>query len=84
LGNMYLAGQGTPVNAAKALANFETSCAGNWGESCAAAAMLYHRGAAGTPNDVLSQKRFEQGCQLGYQPACQDVQGSALADPVSR
>jgi hypothetical protein len=84
LGDMYQVGQGTPPDPAKALENFERSCVGNWGESCAAAGMLYHSGSAGTQNDVLSQKRFEQGCELGYQPACRYVQGSALADPVSR
>ena len=39
LGDMYLGGQGPPVNLAKALENFELSCAGRWGQSCAAAAM---------------------------------------------
>ena len=81
---MYMAGQGTAVNPAKALVNFERSCAGNWGQSCASAAMLYHRGSAGTQDELLSQRRFEQGCELGFQPACRFVDGAALANPVSR
>jgi TPR repeat protein len=81
---MYLEGQGAPPDAAKALANFERSCAGHWGESCAAAAILYQRGAAGPPNVELAQKRFEEGCELGYQPACRYVDGPGFVDPVLR
>jgi TPR repeat protein len=81
---MYLAGQGAPVNTGKALENFDRSCAGHWGESCMAAAMLYHRGSAGTQDEALSQKRFEQGCEFGYQPACKFLQGTASAEPLLR
>lgn len=84
LGNMYLVGQGTPRDTAKALENFEPSCAGRWGESCAAAAMLYQRGTAGPANVELAQKRFEEGCELGYQPACRYVDGPGFVDPVLR
>lgn len=84
LGNIYLTGQGTPVNTKKALENFDRSCAGRWGESCVAAAMLYHGGLARTQDEALSQKRFEQGCEFGYQPACRFLQGSASADPLLR
>jgi TPR repeat protein len=72
------------VNAVKALANFEKSCAGRWGQSCEAAAMLYHRGSAGTQDEALSQKRFEQGCELGYRPACRFLEDAALGNPLAR
>jgi TPR repeat protein len=84
LGDMYLAGEGVPASPAKALANYETSCSAHWGESCAAAAMLYHRGAAGTQDEALSQKRFAEGCELGFKPACGYVDGAAPATPVSQ
>jgi TPR repeat protein len=83
LGDMYLIGQGTSINATKALAKFEEACAGHYGQSCAAAGMLYHRGTAGPQDDVLSQKRFEEGCELGFKPACSFV-ASAFMNPVSR
>jgi TPR repeat protein len=79
---MYLAGQGAPVNTGKALENFDRSCAGRWGESCLSAAMLYHRGAAGMQDEALALKRIEQGCALGYQPACKFLQGSGSGTPL--
>jgi len=82
MGDMYLAGQGTPIDPKRALVNFERSCAGQWGQSCAEAARLYHSGAAGSPNELLSQKRFGEGCELGFQPACKQSDGSALDNPA--
>jgi TPR repeat protein len=81
---MYLTGQGTTVNPAEALVNFEKSCAGHWGQSCAAAAMLYHRGTAGTQDDALSQKRFEESCELGFAPGCRFVQSASFMNSPSR
>jgi TPR repeat protein len=75
---MYLLGQGIPVDGIRALKNFERSCAGHFGESCVSAAMLYHRGVGGIQDEELSQRRFQQGCELGYEPACRFLQSSAL------
>jgi hypothetical protein len=46
--------------------------------------MLYQRGTAGPANVELAQKRFEEGCELGYQPACRYVDGPGFVDPVLR
>jgi hypothetical protein len=48
-----------------------------------AAAMLYHRGVAGSPNELLSQKRFTESCELGIQQACKYVDNSVLSSPMS-
>jgi TPR repeat protein len=76
-------GEGTAVDQAKAIENFEKACSGHHAASCFNVAMMYRRGMGGVKDEPLAQQRFRQACELGLQPGCVQRGSGAASTPVA-
>ncbi|HEY6180083.1 MAG TPA: hypothetical protein VIX73_36830, partial [Kofleriaceae bacterium] len=66
LADAYSAGRGVARDLGHALALYDRACAAARGAACLQAGMLYRRAG----RSELAQRRFDQGCRAGNQPAC--------------
>jgi TPR repeat protein len=68
-----MVGQGTAVNPALAIANFEKGCQGQNAASCWEAAQFYHNKKFGASDEPLALQRRQQACDLGLKTACEQA-----------
>jgi hypothetical protein len=70
LAGLYLQGDGTTRDPARAATFFEQACEGGSGTACSNLGLMYHRGD-GIPQDVGKGLAYlQRACELGYANAC--------------
>jgi TPR repeat protein len=70
LAGLYLQGEGTTRDPARAATFFRQACEGGSGTACSNLGLMYHRGD-GIPRDAGKGLAYlQRSCELGYANAC--------------